>query len=218
MIQPATLKFHADLAQNNTREWLEANRKAYEAAKDNFEETVESLLKKLVPVEPALEGQKAKDCIFRIHRDIRCSKDKTPYKTHFGALFSKGGKNHEGAGYYLHVEPGKSFAGGGMWMPMPPQLKALRQEIDYNFKEFQAIIDDKKFKKLFGAIEGEKLVRPPKDYDAENPAIEYLKMKSFTAGHHVTDKDLTSKAFEDKIVDVFGAMKDFIGFLNRAVS
>ncbi len=104
-----------------------------------------------------------------------------------------------------------------MWQPEGPVLKAIRQEIDYNFSDFNAIVSDKQFKKMFGQIDGDKLVKTPKGYDDNNPAIEYLKLKSFTVGHKIADTDLTKRGLAKKINDAFTTMKPFIEFLNKAV-
>ena len=216
MLQPDTVRFIERLSENNNKPWFDAHRDEYVAAKADFERFVELLMRQLVEIEPALSEQKAKDSIFRIFRDVRFSKDKTPYKGHFGVYLSKGGRKYSGAGYYLHIEPGgKSFIGGGLWMPEPSLLKAVRQEIDYNFEEFENIINEKNFRKLFSNIEGERLKTLPQGYGAENRAIEYLKMKSFTAGQNLEDKELTSRGFRKKAVDVFTIMKPFVDFLNR---
>ena len=216
MLQPDTVRFIERLSENNNKPWFDAYRDEYVAAKADFERFVELLMGQLVEIEPALSEQKAKDSIFRIFRDVRFSKDKTPYKGHFGVYLSRGGRKYSGAGYYLHIEPGgKSFIGGGLWMPEPSLLKAVRQEIDYNFEEFENIINEKNFRKLFSNIEGERLKTLPQGYGAENPAIEYLKMKSFTAGQNLEDKELTSRGFRKKAVDVFTIMKPFVDFLNR---
>jgi uncharacterized protein (TIGR02453 family) len=169
----------------------------------------------LTPIEPKLAEQKAKDCIYRIFRDVRFSKDKTPYKHHFSAFFSRGGRKWDGAGYYIHLEPGAIFAGGGLWMPPPPMLRSVRQEIDYGLAEWEGILKDKTFRKLFPKIDGEKLQKPPQGYDALNSAVEYLKMKSFTTGHPMKDEDLTGKDAVKKIVAVFTALSPFVNFLNR---
>jgi uncharacterized protein (TIGR02453 family) len=216
-MQTTTVKFLQDLAANNNKPWFDENRKEYEKAKTDFEGIVSRLMKQMVPLEPALEGQREKDAIFRIFRDVRFSKDKTPYKAHFGAFISRGGRKYAGAGYYIHVEPGKSFAGGGLWMPEAALLKAVRQEIDYNFDEFKGIVEEKKFKKIFRQLNGEQLRTLPQGYTADNPAIDYLKMKSFTVGHELSDKDIAGENFEKSVVEVFSAMKSFIDFLNRSL-
>jgi len=138
MLQAKTISFIGKLSKNNNKPWFDKHRDEYEAAKEDFELLVTEILGGLSVTEPMFKEQKAKDCIFRIFRDVRFSKDKTPYKAHFGAFFSRGGRKFPGAGYYLHIEPGgKSFAGGGLWVPEAPLLKAVRQEIDYNFAEFK---------------------------------------------------------------------------------
>ena len=160
-----------------------------------------------------------KDCLFRIYRDVRFSKDKTPYKTNMGASFNKGGKKVPTAGYYFHCEPGENMAGGGLWMPQSPELNKVRQEIDYSFDEWKKIIAHRSFKKMFTAgVEGiDILARPPKGYEAENPAIEFLKMKSFIVSRSFTDAELQSKSLLKEVVKTFEAMKPFIGFLNRSM-
>ena len=218
MLQQNTLTFLTQLATNNNKTWFDANRDKYLAVKENFEEVVDNILTAMAATDVAYKEVNAKDCIMRIFRDVRFSKDKTPYKTNLAAGISKGGKKFMGAGCYLHIEPGgRSFAGGGMWMPEAPILKAVRQEIDYNFKEFTGITENKQFKKMFGKIEGEQLKKLPQGYTADNPAIELLKMKSFIVSHNFTDEQLASKGFEKKVAEVFAAMGPFIDFLNRAV-
>jgi len=218
MIQPTTVRFLSQLAKNNNKAWFDEHRDDYAAAKEDFEVLVTTLLDRLSVLEPALRDQKAKDCVFRIFRDVRFSKDKTPYKAHFGAFFAKGGRKYEGAGYYIHIESGgKSFAGGGLWMPEPSLLKKVRQEIDYNFEELQGIIKGKTFKKYFPRLNGEQLKTLPQGYTSDNPAIELLKMKSFTVGYELKDEDVTGKSFAKKCEEVFTAMSPLVDFLNRAM-
>jgi uncharacterized protein (TIGR02453 family) len=218
MLQVATVHFLEQLAKNNNRQWFETQKNEYAAVKTDHEQLVTDVLAGLAEEDPAFKDQTAKECMMRIFRDVRFSKDKSPYKTNLGAGFSKSGRKFPGAGYYLHIEPGgKSFAGGGMWQPEGPQIKALRQEIDYNFKEFGGILNDKNFKKLFKQIDGDRLVKAPQGYTEDNPAIEYLKLKSFTVGHYIPDADLTKKGLSKKLNDAFIAMKPFVDFLNRAL-
>jgi uncharacterized protein (TIGR02453 family) len=215
MIQQFTLAFLEKLGKNNNKAWFDAHRDEYVTAKEDFEVAVDTILTGLAATEPLFKEQRAKDCIFRIFRDVRFSKDKTPYKAHFGAFFSKGGRKFPGGGYYMHMEPGKSFIGGGLWHPEAPLLKGVRQEIDYNFEEFRGIIEDRKFKKLFKEINGERLKTLPQGYTEDNPAIEYLKLKDFTVGTELKDADLTSKGFAKKCLDAISTMRPFIDFLNR---
>ena len=221
MLQPSTIKFLTDLKKNNDKSWFEANRDKYESAKADFESFVQGLIDKLGKNDPGIAALKAKGCMFRINRDVRFSKDKSPYKTNMGASINRGGKKSPLATYYVHIEPGgNSFAGGGMWMPEAENLKKVRQEIDYNFKEWQKILSDKDFKKTFGDLsrsEEYTLKREPKGYEKDNPAIEDLKLKSFVASVPLTDDDLVSKDLKATVVMAFETLKPVLDFVNRAV-
>lgn len=217
MIQRSTLEFLTQLGENNNKPWFDAHRTEFEAAKENTEAFVNELKNAMREIEPALAEQKAKDMMFRIYRDVRFSKDKIPYKDHFGVYLSRAGKKAPDAGYYMHIQPGKSFLAGGMWMPESKLLKAVRQEVDYNFKEFSGILNAAAFKKQFKGLEGEQLKTLPQGYTADNPAIEYLKMKSFIVSTHIPDADLTSKSAASKAVKTFALMKPLVDFLNRTL-
>ncbi len=217
MLQKSTFEFLKNLAQNNQKEWMDTHRKDYENAKENFKNVVSAIIIGLQEMGMDTTALTASNCIFRLNRDIRFSADKSPYKTNFGAAFSPHGRKAQEPGYYLHVEPGKSFVGGGMWMPEAAQLKKIRQEIDYNFEAFQKIISDKKFKSLFHQIDGPKLIRAPKNYAEDHPALEYLKLKSYTVGVSITDAQLCNKNAVEKVMEVFRTMKPFIDFLNTAL-
>lgn len=217
MIEQATLQFLKQLKQNNNKEWMDSHRKAYEAAKQNYEVFVGALLDGLALLEPQFGDMQPKQCVFRINRDVRFSEDKSPYKSNFGAHFTIGGKKSPHAGYYFHLEPGSSFVGGGAWMPPADMLKSIRQEIDYDLAAFEQILNNKEFKKRYSQIDGEQLKKAPQGYDPENPAIRYLRYKSFTVGHKVPDKTLTDKTLIKQVLASFEAMKPFIDFLNRAV-
>ncbi|MBX9734812.1 MAG: DUF2461 domain-containing protein [Chitinophagaceae bacterium] len=221
MIQLSTLKFLKELKKNNNKPWFDANRKQYELAKTDFTEFVTKLLAAIAKNDPSIATQTAKDCTFRINRDVRFSKNKDPYKTNMGAGISKGGKKMNVAGYYFHCEPGgNSFIGGGLYMAEADQLKKIRQEIDYNWPEFQKMVESKKFKSVFGSLsreEGLFLTREPKGYEKDNPAIEYIKLKSFTAVTPLTDADLTNKDLVKKTAAVFATLQPLIAFLNRGL-
>ena len=158
--------------------------------------------------------------MFRINRDVRFSKDKSPYKTNMGAFLCAGGKKSNLAGYYFHLEPGGCFAGGGMYMPMPPDLAKVRQEIDYNLADFQKIISSKKFKSVYTDLDRSaeySLSRVPKGYEPTNPAADYLKLKSFVATYKIPDASLTAKTLVKEVVAGFEALQPLIQFLNEAV-
>src|SRR4028118_592173 len=220
MLQPGTLTFIKKLQKNNNKSWFEENRNLFNNAKDDFETLVTNIITSFGKVDQDIAPLNAKECIFRQYRDIRFSKDKTPYKGHMGASFDRGGKKSGFAGYYLHIEPGdKSMAGGGIWMPEAAQLKKIRQEIDYNCEEFFGIINDGAFKNAFGDLEqGEfKLSREPKGYEKDNPAIEYLKLKSLVAIQTLTDDDLVAKDLLQKILSAFTALIPIVKFINRSL-
>ena len=219
MLQKTTLKFLKELAENNNKPWFDENRDAYAKAKTDFEVFVKEMLGLLSALEPDFNNQQAKNCIFRIFRDVRFAKDKSPYKPNFGANFSKGGKKANAAGYYMHFQPGgKCFLAGGVWMPESPMLKAIRQEIDYNFEAFSKILNQKNFKKLFTKIEGEALKTIPQGYTADNPAIELLKMKSFVVMFPFPDKNLTTEDFAQQCFETYKAMQPFVDFLNQVAA
>jgi uncharacterized protein (TIGR02453 family) len=219
MLQQSTLHFLKQLNKNNNKPWFDENRKIYEQAKSDFVLFISGLIRTISSFDASLENLEAKKCIFRINRDVRFSKDKSPYKTNFGASLSAGGKKISIAGYYFHCEPGKSFLAGGFYMPEPDQLAKIRQEIDYNYDKWKKIIQDRSFKKFFpDGIEGINILsRPPKGYDESNPAIEFLKMKCFIVSHPLTDKELTDKDLLKKSQQVYKAMWPLINFLNTAI-
>ena len=221
MLQTSTLQFLKQLAKNNNKEWFDANRKKYEAAKEDHLQLVQKILNEFSKTDTSLSSLAAKDCLFRINRDIRFSKDKSPYKTNFGAYINANGRKSMHAGYYLHIQPGESFVGGGLYQPDATALKKVRQEIDYNFDEFKSIISNKKFKAVYskGISKDEdlSLSRPPKGYDEINPAIEYIKLKSFIAMTPLTDAELTEKKFVATVVKAFEALHPVILFLNKAL-
>jgi uncharacterized protein (TIGR02453 family) len=219
MLQTTTLKFLKDLKKNNNKPWFDEHRNHYETAKTDFHDLVEGLISAIAAFDAPIGQLTVKECVFRINRDVRFSKDKRPYKNNMACYFNKSGKKGIGAGYYLHIEPGNSMAAGGIWMPEKTVLAGIRQEIDYNFTDWKKIIENKNFRKTFtdGVKSTETLVRPPKGYDENNPAIEFLKMKSFIVSGPIIDKDLQNKNFVKEVAESFKTMKPLIDFLNTAL-
>jgi uncharacterized protein (TIGR02453 family) len=140
-----------------------------------------------------------------------------PYKTHFGAFITPGGRKSNLGGYYLHVEPGNSFLAGGVYHPQPDDLKAIRSEIYFNLTEFEEIVNESNFKALFGEIRGDKLKRPPVGFPKDFPGIEYLQFKDFTVLHPLSDQELFHENFIEKALTVFESMSRFNSFLNRGM-
>ena len=219
MLQTSTIKFLKELKKNNNKAWFDANRKIYEAARADYISLVDSVIIATAKFDEPIGRLQAKDCIFRINRDVRFSKDKSPYKANMGAFITPGGKKVNTPGYYFHFEPGQSFAAGGSYMPDAADLAKIRQEIDYNLDEWNSILKNKTFKKYFTkGVEGiDVLSRPPKGYSEDNPAIVYLKMKSYIVSRPLNDTDLLDKHLVKEISKTFEAMKPMIDFLNHAM-
>ena len=155
----------------------------------------------------------------RIYRDVRFSKDKSPYKTNFGIGISANGRKVNEPGYYVHIQPKQNFLGGGYWMPEAEHLKSIRQEIDYNFKDFESVVKEKKFVQFFNTLdESEKLKTLPKGYTADNEAIEYLKLKSFVASTKLSEAEMQNPKLVGLLAERFTTMQPFISFLHSAIS
>jgi uncharacterized protein (TIGR02453 family) len=216
-IQKTTLTFLSDLKKYNNRDWFIKNQANYKNAKNNFEVMVQEIINEIIVFEPIMKGLEVKSCVFRINRDIRFSNDKSPYKSNFGAFIVRGGKKNgdKFAGYYIHIEPGKSFIAGGAYMPPQQWLAAIRDRIDSEPAKFINILNHKDFVKYFGKIDGDKLKTTPKGYSADNPNIELLKFKSYLALCEVTDKVVLSSGYFDYVISVLKAMKPFNDFLNE---
>lgn len=216
-ISNKTFKFLKELKDNNTKEWFADNKKRYEEAKSEFETFIEELIKNIAKFDPAVAELEAKKTIFRIYRDVRFSKDKSPYKLNMGAHISPHrSKVHDRAGYYIQIQPGNSFLAGGAYDPGNPWITQIRQEIDYNTKEFKKIINSASFKKHFGEIQGDKLKTAPKGFPKDHPEIDLLQYKSYLAVNNCNDKLVTSGDFMKHCTTVFKAMKPFDDFLNRS--
>ncbi|MCD4735822.1 MAG: DUF2461 domain-containing protein [Bacteroidales bacterium] len=162
MLLSQTFEFLSELKKNNNRDWFTEKKNQYLSAKAEFESFIGDILLVSAQFDKSLAGIDVSKCVFRIYRDIRFSKDKTPYKTHFGAFMSRDGRKGKYAGYYIHLDPGGSFIAGGVYKPDKDVLKSVRSEIYYNLSEFESILNEKRFKDIYAGLDGEKLVRPPK--------------------------------------------------------
>ena len=218
MINKKVLDFLKNLKTNNNRNWFEENKKLYLVAKEEFELFINILIHELQQMDVGLVSLSVKNCVFRIYRDVRFSKDKSPYKTHFGAYLVKGGKKSGYAGYYIQVDPGNSFIAGGVYRPPSDTLRRIRTEIYSNAGEYKAIINDDKFLSHFHSVGGDKLISSPAGFPKEFPDIDLLKYKSYTVFSPVSDMDLLNKDFIANAIVVFKSMKPFIAFLNNAIN
>lgn len=214
MVNSSTIEFLEDLAANNNREWFHENKKRYASAKADLEDMVASLLKEIATVQD-LGNTQPKDCIFRINRDIRFSKDKSPYKQWFSAAIGLGGRHSGKVDYYIHLQPGnETFLGAGMWSPTPSQLAKYRQEVDYNSDELKKIIHRPDFREFFPEIHGETMKTSPKGYSKDHAEIELLRRKQLFFSHRFSDKEVVSENFVATIMKGVVLIKPFCDFLN----
>ncbi len=218
MLAKSTFTFLRNLNRNNNRDWFNANKHKYQEAHADFVGFIAELIGRIAVFDPPVAQLDPKKSVFRIYRDTRFSKDKTPYKTNFGAhLVSSRERPHDRAGYYIHVEPGNSFLAGGAYLPPGPWLNAIRASIDKDGAEFVAILKRVSFKKYFGELEGEKLKTVPRGYTVDHPHIELLRFKSFLASHQVGDEQLMAKDAAQYATRVFKTLKPFDDFLNKSL-
>jgi uncharacterized protein (TIGR02453 family) len=220
MITKEALQFLEDLISNNNTDWMHANKKRYENYKKDYHNYITNLLSELKPLDKSLEPLEVKNCTFRINRDIRFSKDKSPYKTNMGVWFTQNKFRKNSPGYYIHYEKGNSFIAGGVWCPEPEELKKIRKEIAFFHDDLETIVNDKTFKKEYKDLtrdENNMLKKAPKDFDPNHPAIEFLKLKSFTASEKIDDQLFLDKDFSKIAAQKLIVLKPFNDFLNRAL-
>ncbi|WP_435524462.1 DUF2461 domain-containing protein [Chryseobacterium indoltheticum] len=217
-ISPKVFDFLQLIEKNNNREWFNDNKNIFLEAQSDFQNFIENLITEMGKFDETILKLDAKKSLLRIYRDTRFSKDKTPYKTYFGASLGMGKMNSK-AGFYLHVEPGKSFLGSGIYLPDSPVLKEIRKEISLFKDDFLKAIDDKDFKKYYGELDPEhKLKNLPQGFEKEDPMAEYLKLKSFIGVHNMTNKDLSDKNAIKNISKIFEAAKPLNDFLDTSIS
>lgn len=221
MIKKTSLDFLSKLKLNNSREWFEQNRNLYENYRDDILQLTENLLKELSKIDQAIAHANLdpRKCLTRVNRDLRFSKDKTPYKNYVLVVFNKNYPQPNKAGYFIHIEPNNCSVGGGVWQTTPEYLKKIRQEIDYSFNDISKIITSPKFQKTFpNGIQGVgKLKKMPDGYDENNPASELLKMKGFCTKEPINDKLLKSKDCIKTIIHSFKTTKPLIDYINKAI-
>ena len=215
-LSPA-LTFLEALQQNNNKPWFEGHRPAYEKARGAFEQFIDHLIDDLRESD-GLQGLTARECVSRIYRDIRFSKDKSPYKTGFGAHIAPGGRKATRLGYYVHLQPkGQTILAGGLYMSEPEQLASFRRAIDRDARQFKEITREGSFLETFGAIRGERLKTAPQGYDRSHPEIELLQLKQVTVGHQFSDQDVLAPDFPARAAKVCRTMKPFLDYLNGVV-
>ena len=212
-IEKSTLKFLKDLAKNNDRVWFKASKNEYDYALANMKGLIESIETELNKID-MIEKKK----VFRIYRDVRFSKDKTPYKDHLGGSFTRATAARRG-GYFLGIQPGnKSIIAGGFWNPESTDIKRVREELALDPSDFRKIINAKKFKDLFGQLEGQSLKNIPRGFDKESPAGDLLRMKQYLCYRPVSDKEIIEPDFLKKVVDTYRGMLPFFNFMSSVLT
>lgn len=212
MLQPSSLAFLSQLKANNNREWFASQKKAFETEQKqvkSFFMSVGELLGKTDSIERIQ--------VFRIYRDVRFSKDKSPYKHHFSVGFTRTKPLLRG-GYYLHIEPGGSFVGGGFWEPNAADLQRIRKEFEMDDAEIRAIIADATFKKYFGELKGEELKTAPKGFDKMHPAIDLIRKKQYLVTRQFSDKEVLAPNFQEEVLATFQAMRLFFDYMSDVLS
>lgn len=210
------LDFLADLSQHNDREWFTANKDRYTAAHTEFVRFAEDYLRRLTEVDESLEGLQAKDCIWRIYRDVRFSHDKRPYKEWFGVFpAAKGGRKSLHGGYYVHFQPGQCEFAAGIWSPTPELLKTLRKEIEANYDEVEEIMAQPAFRQYFTDFDTfDMLKKVPAGFDPDFVHADWLKRKSFIVSTPLTDAEMCAPDLMDRLIDIATAAKPLNDFLN----
>jgi uncharacterized protein (TIGR02453 family) len=211
------LEFLTDLSANNNREWYNANKKRYEESREKIFFLTDVFINEIRKFDPEVPALSPKDCVFRIFRDVRFSNDKRPYKTNFGAFIAKGGKKSMNAGYYFHIDPEGSFAGGGVYMPPAEPLKAIREYMAENGGEFLEIINNNNFKKIYPEMYDGKLKTAPKGFPKDHEYIDLLRYKSFVFSSKIDNSELSSDNLIEKIVGSFRQLYPVNRFLNDAL-
>ena len=213
------LYFLEELTRNNNRDWFNENKKAYQDALDTFREFIGTILVGVSKTDPSVGSLEAKDTIFRIYKDVRFSKDKTPYKTHFGGWMAKGGRKSTDAGYYFHLEPGNTFMAAGVWMPPKEQLTLIRQEIMYNPSEYFKIINDPAISNAYERGGKEDMLKKgpvgfPKDFEF----MEEIKYKHYIFSKNYENKDVIKSRFAEKVTQEYKGLYPLVEYLNHAMS
>jgi len=215
-IKKDSVDFLRDLSENNNREWFNAHKERYTEAQGNIIAFADALLTELTKHDQ-IETISGKKSLFRIYRDVRFSKEKTPYNKHWSGGFKRATKKLRG-GYYFRVESGNSFLAGGFWGPVPDDLKRIREDIDLNYETWRKLLSDNTFVKTFEKIRGEKLSTMPRGYAKDHPANDLLRYKQFILKHEFTDEEVLSADFIYKVNEVYIKMRPFLDYMSEVLT
>jgi uncharacterized protein (TIGR02453 family) len=215
-INKESLDFLKTLAKHNDREWFNKNKHLYTAAHENIISFTDDLLKEMNKHDN-IETGSGKDSLFRIYKDVRFSKDKTPYNTQWHGGFKRATKKLRG-GYYFNIQPGKSFVGGGFWGPEPKDMQRIRQDIDANYKDWQKMLKNKTLVQTFGSLMGDQVASAPRGYSKDHPAIDLLRYKQYLLRHDFTDAEVLAPNFAKTASDTFKKMRPFLDFMSEILT
>ncbi len=215
-IPASVFSFLEELKENNNRDWFQHNKERYQEQYNSVALFADALLSEIKQCDN-IETVSGKKSLFRIHKDVRFSKDKSPYKTNIGGAFTRATKELRG-GYYFHIEPGNCFLGGGFWGPSPEDLKHIRLQIAADPEPLREILSSKEFISTFGKLEGEQLKSSPKGFDKDHPAIDLINYKQFLLVKKFTDKQAQSETYLKNVVSTFQSMRPFFDYMSEILT
>lgn len=215
-IQTSQLDFLKQLKKHNDREWFNKHKERYLTEQAAIIVFADALLREMNKHD-VIENESGKSTLFRIYRDVRFSKDKSPFKTCFSGALKRASKARRGS-YYFHIEPGNCFAAGGFWEPNPEDLKRIREEISADPKPMRKILSNKAIKEYFGGLHGEQLKTTPKGFSPDDPALDLLRFKQFTFVRHFKDKDVVAPGFLNDLNATFKAMRPFLDYMSEVLT
>ena len=212
MLNSSVFSFLKELKENNNRAWFQEHKKLHDDARRHVNDLSDKLFEKLKTTHNLDQNK-----VFRIFRDVRFSKDKTPFKTHFGLAFHRQKPKYRG-GYYLHIEPEGSFLGIGFWEPNKDDLFRIRKEIEMYPEEFEAVVTEKRLVQNFGVLQGEQLKKSPKGFDAEHAGIKYLRYKQLVFMQKIGDQQLMDGSFSDWMEHQFEVIKPYLNYMSEILT
>lgn len=215
-IQSSQFEFLKQLKKNNNRDWFNKHKERYLTEQANVILFADALVHEMNKHD-VIENENGKSTLFRIYRDVRFSKDKSPFKTCFSGNVKRATKARRGS-YYFHIEPGNCFAGGGFWEPNPDDLKRIREEISADPTPMRKILASKTVKNYFGEIYGEQLKTTPKGFSPDDPALDLLRYKQFTFIRHFSDREVMAPSFLKELNATFKAMRPFLDYMSEVLT
>ncbi|WP_224490478.1 DUF2461 domain-containing protein [Robertkochia flava] len=208
----SVLQYLKELKINNNREWFDTNKKHFKKEQKQIKAFFEDLFSQLQSHDEVDQYK-----VFRIYRDIRFSKDKTPYKTHFSASFHRTKPKYRG-GYYLHIEPGKSFLAAGFWNPEKDDLLRIRKEFEIDDAPMRKFLSSEAFEKIFNGLEGEELKTAPKGFDRDHPAIDLIRKKQYIVTRKFTDAQVIAPGFPEEVNQSFAAIRPWFNYMSEVLT